>query len=165
MVLSNRILKRHSQYLINQWWTGQLSEHNAENVFLSDIDWRSSFIKIEKSTALNSSFSDVLLDFPDADQHYNPRRRRWLLTKGHWDFWVNFEKVYSEQIIKHIVLETIIKTYTYLFNNSELLDYVTSKFMSLGFSFTNQKNFEIYNTTLIPESIQELHYINLFKKF
>ena len=95
----NRILKRHGQYLTNQWWNGQLSEHNAETVFLSDIDWRSSFIKNKQISVIksknlfnlsqqkNSSDGlDILLDFPDTDQYYNPRRRRWLLNKGYWSF-------------------------------------------------------------------------------
>jgi len=66
----NRIFTRHSHYLTNQWWTGQLPEHNAETTFLSDIDWRYTFVEREAR--------DILLDFPDADQHYNPRNRRWV---------------------------------------------------------------------------------------
>lgn len=235
----NRILKRHSQYLINQWWTGQLSEHNAEAVFLSDIDWRSSaapknnrplttlkgvatsplrgqpelrsgaglqellsdiLIK-ERSKNSNkdqgetfateqSSFNsvkelknfewgqDVLLDFPDADQHYNPRRRRWLLTKGEWAFWFNFEKMYSQEILTHLVSETVIKTYKYLYNNGELLDYVTSKFMTVGYQLPlsskqlkhqdllKRNNFKGQKTGIcIPDSLKELHLTNSVKKF
>nr|QIA46932.1 cell division protein FTSH [Volvulina compacta] len=170
----NLILKRHGQYLTNQWWNGQLSEHNAETVFLSDIDWRYSFIKqkqinfskfkkiftlvptLTTKTQLSKQFEeiprseknfagrtpaklqravdnlDVLLDFPDTDQFYNPRRRRWLLNKGYWSFWFNFDKVYSEEIISTMVLESIIQTYTYLHNNTELLDFMTSKYLSFA---------------------------------
>ena len=188
----NRILKRHGQYLTNQWWNGQLSEHNAETVFLSDIDWRSSFIKnkqilsAEDSTSATLSLTesltmknlytlsttkkllfranvtvsprpevkterqskstqtvqlgglDVLLDFPDTDQYYNPRRRRWLLNKGYWSFWFNFDKVYSDEIISTWILESVILTYTYLHNNVELLDFITTKFILLGYMGPNQ---------------------------
>lgn len=134
----NRILKRHGYYLTNQWWNGQLSEHNAETVFLSDIDWRSSFIKNKqistKFQQKNSSDGlDILLDFPDTNQYYNPRRRRWLLNKGYWSFWFNFDKVYSEEIVSTCILESIIETYRFLHNNTELLDFVTSKFIVLDY--------------------------------
>jgi hypothetical protein len=182
----NRILKRHGQYLTNQWWNGQLSEHNAETVFLSNIDWRSSFIKNKRSLNLlydplnttnkRAAFAlpkggahlslasirdtkgthqsnykgglDVLLDFPDTDQYYNPCRRRWFLTKGYWSFGYNLDKAEHssgapkvalegreklmngkarESIIKIWILECINQGYTYLYNNTELLDYITSK--------------------------------------
>nr|QKN19220.1 cell division protein [Eudorina elegans] len=134
----NRILKRHGYYLTNQWWNGQLSEHNVETVFLSDIDWRSSFIKNKQISTnfqqKNSSDGlDILLDFPDTDQYYNPRRRRWLLNKGYWSFWFNFDKVYSEEIISTCILESIIETYRFLHNNTELLDFVTNKFIVLDY--------------------------------
>nr|YP_009532089.1 cell division protein FTSH [Volvox africanus]AXZ97312.1 cell division protein FTSH [Volvox africanus] len=134
----NRILKRHGHYLTNQWWNGQLTEHKAETVFLSDIDWRSSFIKNKQISTnfqqKNSSDGlDILLDFPDTDQFYNPRRRRWLLNKGYWSFWFNFDKVYSEEIVTTWILESIIQTYKFLYNNTELLDFVTSKFIVLGY--------------------------------
>ena len=213
----NRILKRHGQYLTNQWWTGQLSEHNAETVFLSDIDWRSSyhapknspleylqtqvnltrfalspsgdvpctpkgvagaplseynrslpkrsntpFLKEDKTTvkptstaftnvlkqrlkatkSKTSGVSDpdkvytegVLLDFPDTDQYYNPRRRRWLLNKGYWSFWFNASSVSSEKILSSWILESIIQTYTYLHNNTELLDFMATKFIVSGYA-------------------------------
>nr|QKN19286.1 cell division protein [Eudorina cylindrica] len=134
----NRILKRHGYYLTNQWWNGQLSEHNAETVFLSDIDWRSSFIKnkqISTKFQQKNSFDglDILLDFPDTDQYYNPRRRRWLLNKGYWSFWFNFDKVYSEEILSTYILESIIENYRFLHSNTELLDFIASKFIVLDY--------------------------------
>jgi len=36
----NRILDRHRGYLNNQWWNGQLGEHNLESISLSDIELR-----------------------------------------------------------------------------------------------------------------------------
>nr|YP_007507271.1 cell division protein [Gonium pectorale]BAM85957.1 cell division protein [Gonium pectorale] len=186
----NRILKRHGQYLTNQWWNGQLSEHNAESVFLSDIDWRSCFIKNKQirvikiknkysfskslllSTQKKSSDSlDVLLDFPDTDQYYNPRRRRWLLNKGYWSFWFNFDKVYSEEIIYMWILESIIQTYTYLYNNTELLDFMCSKFIGLGYPNIHFFEFSSSNNNLAAYSktelstLKEIILTNSFKRF
>nr|QIA46856.1 cell division protein [Pandorina colemaniae] len=207
----NLLLKRHGQYLTNQWFNGQLSEHNTETVFLSDIDWRSSFIQqkqnnlqqiknvytlhkkasyystnLKNNTRLKSQDPtlvsnvflkvehnglDVLLDFPDADQYYNPRRRRWLLNKGYWSFWFNFDKVYSEEIIKTWLLESIIQTYTYLYNNTELLDFITSKFIVLGYpNYTNfnlnqKQNFAFNYSKTDLSYIKEIILTNCFKRF
>ena len=140
----NRILKRHGHYLTNQWWNSQLSEHNAETVFLSDIDWRSSFIKNKQITTnfqlKNSAVGlDFLLDFPDTYQYYNPRRRRWLLNNGYWSFWFNFDNFYSKEIISTWILESILQTYMFLHNNTELLDFVTSNFIVLGYYLGKNK--------------------------
>jgi hypothetical protein len=194
----NRILKRHGQYLTNQWWNGQLSEHNAETVFLSDIDWRSSFIQnkqiqvksayagynfenlkntlvsLEKTKDkflaqkkqnkhFNASGLDILLDFPDTDQYYNPRRRRWLLNKGDWSFWFNFDKVYSEEIVSSWILESLINTYTYLHNNLELLDFITTKFITLG--YTKSDKFTINVTQTEYNFSKEIILTNTIKRF
>ena len=199
----NLLLKRHGQYLTNQWFNGQLSEHNTETVFLSDIDWRSSFIKqkqnnvrqlknvytllkqkkgysdtnflrksnsLSKFQDLNQNGLDILLDFPDTDQYYNPRRRRWLLNKGYWSFWFNLDKVYSEDIIKTWLLESIIQTYTYLYNNTELLDFITSKFIILGYpNYTNfnlnQKLNLTLNSNFELSTLKEIIVTNSFKRF
>ena len=52
---------RHKTYLTNQWWNGQQGEHNAETTFLSDIDWRFTFVQ---------SIGDINIDFPDSEQFY-----------------------------------------------------------------------------------------------
>jgi hypothetical protein len=188
----NRILKRHGLYLTNQWWNGQLSEHNAETIFLSDIDWRSSFIKnnqinVVKSKKLfngtvnrihkygrNDSL-DIVLDFPDTDQYYNPRRRRWLLNKGYWSFWFNFDKLYSEEILSTWILESIIQTYTYLHNNTEVLDFITSKYITLGYVTQGQSALQLkaadnvrYQPNIDISSracIKEIILTNCFKRF
>ena len=182
----NRILKRHGQYLTNQWWNGQLSEHNAETVFLSDIDWRSSFIKNKRInlTKSNNTFNlaqqknksdglDILLDFPDTDQYYNPRRRRWLLNKGYWSFWFNLDKVYSAEIISTWILESIIQTYKYLHNNTELLDFVTNKFIVLGYpntDFSSSFSLSLKNNLAASSkaelsAVKEIILANSFKRF
>ena len=73
--MKNRIFMRHFTYLTNQWSTGQHQEYNPEMSFLSDIDWRYTFFERDAC--------DILLDFPDSDQYYNPRNRRWI---GHSTF-------------------------------------------------------------------------------
>nr|AXZ97177.1 cell division protein FTSH [Eudorina sp. NIES-3984] len=151
----NRILKRHGHYLTNQWWNGQLSEHNTETIFLSDIDWRSSFIKNKQISTKNqqknnSDGLDILLDFPDTDQYYNPRRRRWLLNKGYWSFWFNFDKIYSEEIVLTWIVESIIQTYKFLHSNTELLDFITSKFILLNYYFVKTK--VVHDKTTYPKT-------------
>jgi hypothetical protein len=117
----NQILKRHRNYLTNQWWNGQLTEHSSESLFLSDIDWRYTINTVENPEATKTNLSslvsdtilmsgaikksqlffaklqnqnilkvrhlqveDILIDFPDSDQHYNPKHRRWMLNSGYW---------------------------------------------------------------------------------
>nr|ALO21110.1 cell division protein [Carteria crucifera] len=62
---------QHQSLITDQWWNGQLSEHNLEATFLSDIDWRYNFID---KLAL-----DLIIDFPITEQYYNPRQRRWVI--------------------------------------------------------------------------------------
>jgi hypothetical protein len=114
--VKNRILMRHQNYLTNQWWNGQLAEHNAETTFLSDIDWRSTFVE---------SIGDLILDFPDADQHYNPRNRRWLLTSrsGSYHNWFDFDKTIYSEIYSHFIFDSFVKAYYIYEQNREVLDF------------------------------------------
>jgi len=117
----NRIFTRHSHYLTNQWWTGQLPEHNAETTFLSDIDWRYTFVEREAR--------DILLDFPDADQHYNPRNRRWVGktnsafgTTGMPSLSLSNNYLYSE-IYSHFIYDSFLKAFNIYEHNREVFDY------------------------------------------
>jgi hypothetical protein len=112
--MKNRILMRHRNYLTNQWWNGQLSEHNIETTFLSDIDWRFTFV---------DSVGDLLLDFPDSDSHYNPCNRRWFLTKGLTHNWFDFEKTIYSEIYSHLIFDSFIKAFHLYEKNREILDY------------------------------------------
>jgi hypothetical protein len=138
--VKNRILTRHKDYLTNQWWNGQLPEHNAETTFLSDIDWRYSFIE---------SMGDLLLDFPDADQHYNPKNRRWLLTKGDYHNWFDFEKTLYTEIYTHFIFDSFIKAYHIYEKNRETLDFYSFYVLKKG----------LYN------SLNEFETIKLYKRF
>jgi hypothetical protein len=219
----SKILKRHRNYLNNQWWNGQLTEHSSEALFLSDIDWRFTFIdnmntpsimtaatknqriffnklknkvynlnggaqgEAELNTAspfsrregsesnakqelnlslelnqtknnlnfmdtklnrkginsnINSTsfkqnnsdkpFKDILIDFPDAEQHYNPRHRRWMLTYGTWSSWFSMDQTLQTEIFNHLIFESVVKSYMLLDQNRELLDYTVSKYMTKG---------------------------------
>jgi hypothetical protein len=177
-----KILKRHRNYLNNQWWNGQLTEHSSETLFLSDIDWRYTFIdnlnsptltqnkkiffnklrvlnsingfakakqsgntevtaefekisvllKQNRKTLNSPQSQDIVIDFPDADQHYNPNNRRWMLTTGAWDCWFTIDKKLQTEIFDHLLTECIVKSFTLLDNNRELLDYTVSKYMTKG---------------------------------
>nr|YP_009629571.1 cell division protein [Chlorococcum tatrense]AYQ94355.1 cell division protein [Chlorococcum tatrense] len=140
--IKNRILMRHKNYLTNQWWNGQLPEHNAETTFLSDIDWRYSFVE---------SIGDLLLDFPDADQHYNPRNRRWLLTKGDYHNWFNFEKNFYNEIYTHFIFDSFIKAYHLYEENREALDFYAFYILKKG----------LYNIS----TPSEIETITLYKRF
>nr|YP_009329568.1 cell division protein [Chlamydomonas leiostraca]APD80601.1 cell division protein [Chlamydomonas leiostraca] len=128
--VKNRILMRHRNSLTNQWWNGQLPEHNAETTFLSDIDWRYTFISQPNisspqkvGTTGAEGVKDILLDFPDTDQHYNPRNRRWLLTKGSYNNWFDFEKTINSEIYSHFVFDSFVKAYQVFEKNREILDF------------------------------------------
>jgi hypothetical protein len=162
----NKILKRHRNYLNNQWWNGQLTEHSSEALFLSDIDWRFTFIdnlntsNVIKGPALDwdaqaytskgastkqnqssvqskvnnfdKPLKDILIDFPDAEQHYNPKHRRWMLTYGTWNSWFSMDKNLQTEIFNHLIFESIVKSFSLLDHNRELLDYSVSKYMTKG---------------------------------
>ncbi len=161
-----KIYKRHRNYLTNQWWNGQLTEHSAESLFLSDIDWRLTFSNIIKdnnpfkggalkgSTLLSTK--DILIDFPDADQHYNPKHRRWMLTSGYISSWFSFDKKGAEPLkttppkiigfADNCILDCFINSYILLDKNRELLDYSVTKFIKTGL-------------------IKEIHFTSFIKKF
>jgi len=117
----NRILARHSHYFTNQWWTGQLPEHNSETTFLSDIDWRYTFVEKEAR--------DILLDFPDADQHYNPRNRRWVSNLGFglgntgMNSLTSSDSSMSTEIYSHFIYDCFIKAFNLYEQNREVFDY------------------------------------------
>jgi hypothetical protein len=114
------LYNRHRTYLINQWWNGQQGEHNSESTFLSDIDWR--------CTQLSSFHlrGDVQIDFPDTEQYYNPRNRRWILTNGDWDYWFNSETELKE-IYSHSFYESFTKVYKTLDQNREIIDFCSDR--------------------------------------
>jgi SpoVK/Ycf46/Vps4 family AAA+-type ATPase len=134
---NNRINIRHRFYLINQWWNTQLAEHNAETTFLSEIDWRYMFM---------DGIGDSWMDFPDTDQHYNPRTRQWMLSCGYWSYWYNFEKLITQEIYYQFLMESFYKAYNVLETSRELLDLTCYEFLTSA-------------------TLKEIDFINYLKRF
>jgi hypothetical protein len=134
---NNRINIRHRFYLINQWWNTQLAEHNAETTFLSEIDWRYMFM---------DGIGDLWMDFPDTDQHYNPRTRQWMLSCGYWSYWYNFEKLITQEIYYQFLMESFYKAYNVLETSRELLDLTCYEFLTSA-------------------TLKEIDFINYLKRF
>jgi hypothetical protein len=136
----NRILNRHQNYLTTQWWNGQLSEHNTESTYLSDIDWRYTFVE---------SIGDVFIDFPDADQFYNVRNRRWILTSSSWNNWFSFEKTTVQEVYNQYIFECFIKAYNSLDKSREVLDFYAFTSLNHG----------------ILKDLKEITNLNIFNRF
>lgn len=116
----NQVLTRQRFNLLNQWWNGQLAEHNVETTYLSHIDWRSIFVP---------SIGDLVLDFPDAEQYYNPKNRRWFLQSKSWAYWFEFEKTFKYEIFQHFILDCFATTSNILNSNREVFDYLAFSFL------------------------------------
>jgi hypothetical protein len=63
------------------------------------------------------------------------------VNKGIWSFWFDLDKVYSEEIIKTMLVESITQTQLYLYNNTELLDFISSAILKAGFTHSIGHNF------------------------
>jgi SpoVK/Ycf46/Vps4 family AAA+-type ATPase len=123
----HRLLNRHHTYLSNQWWNGQLQEHNPESTFLSDIDWRYTI-----SSTKEGGIGDLFIDFPDAEQYYNPKNQRWINTSGSWNSWFDFQKTAYQQYSSHYIFECLTNAYKCLDQNRELLDYYVINILEKG---------------------------------
>jgi hypothetical protein len=136
----NRLLNRHRNYLNNQWWNAQLSEHNIENTFLSDIDWRYTFVE---------SIGDIFIDFPDSDQFYHVKNRRWMLPSNSCENWFSFEKTNLDKIFNQYIFECFTNAYNSLDPYREILDFYA--FISL-------------NESILKE-FKEITILSFFKRF
>jgi SpoVK/Ycf46/Vps4 family AAA+-type ATPase len=116
----NRFLIRHRFSFLNQWWNGQLAEHTAESTYLSHVDWRSMFVE---------SLGDILIDFPDAEQYYNPRSRRWFLQSRTWSYWFDFDKNRRTEILQHLIWQSFDEIFNLLNANREMFDYTAFRFL------------------------------------
>lgn len=115
-----RFLTRQRFSLVNQWWNGQLAEHNVEMTYLSHVDWRSKFI---------SEMGDVSIDFPDAEQYYNPKSRRWFVHSKSWAYWLSFESPSQKELSKHYVFSCFTEISNLLNSHRELFDYLAFRFL------------------------------------
>ena len=120
-------LKRHRNYLTTQWWNGHLTEYNIENTVMSEIDFRSCFI------GKNGNYlGDLLIDFPDAEQYYSPKQRRWFVHTTTWKTWADLEKGLTTDLLFHYIFESFAQVYKILDTNRELLDQLVSKNICTG---------------------------------
>jgi hypothetical protein len=139
----NRILTRQRFSVVNQWWSGHLAEHNLEKTFSSDVDWRSMFVE---------SFGDLVIDFPDADQYYNPKLRRWFLQSTYGGYWHTFEKIIPYEIYYHFMILCFNKAFNYLNTEREILDDFVYTYLQKGFLkeidlISNLSKFNLYSKT------------------
>jgi SpoVK/Ycf46/Vps4 family AAA+-type ATPase len=149
----NLLYNRHRTYLTNQWWNAQQGEHNVETTFLSDIDWRYTFVpqtKGDTNLDVASESGDVNIDFPDSEQFYNPRNRRWFLTNGDWNYWFNIQSELKD-IYNHYIYDCFAKAYKYLDKNREIIDFYSEL---------------LHQTPLYsPTGLSERELLNLYKRF
>nr|WNK75868.1 FtsH [Scenedesmaceae sp. YH-2023b] len=148
---------RHRFSNINQWWNGFLPEHNTEATYLSDVDWRTMFISTsnKKTTQCNtqeiqksSSISDkamkqtleFTMDFPDTEQYYNPRNRRWYFNSKICEnfnknstYWLTFDTTLQYEIYYHFLMQTFHQTFHSFNNQREMLDYFVYSLLKKGF--------------------------------
>jgi SpoVK/Ycf46/Vps4 family AAA+-type ATPase len=119
LLYRHKILDRHRQYLTNQWWSQQLAEYNSEAIFLSDVDWRYTFI---------DSLGEFLIDYPDTDQISKGQN-----TLGFENSWFNLNQIKNIEIFEHFIFESFIKGFNWLDKNREFLDYSAYIYQKKGF--------------------------------
>jgi SpoVK/Ycf46/Vps4 family AAA+-type ATPase len=158
---------RHRFSNMNQWWNGMFPEHTRETTYLSDVDWRTMFVssseisslnkksvnmenqqeiqnKLENSKQSSDQTVEFLMDFPDAEQFYNPRNRRWFFkSNSHFQivddsfknltFWSIFEKDLQYEIFSHFLIESFYQSFSYFEKKREMLDFFAFQFLHKGF--------------------------------
>lgn len=156
---------RHRFSNVNQWWNGMFPEHTRETTYLSDVDWRTMFVssKVDsKSQKMNQEIElensthkqmenvhksstetfEFLMDFPDAEQYYNPRNRRWFFKSNfqfanqvstNSSFWSIFEKDLQYEIFSHYLMESFYQSFSYFEKKREMLDFFAFHLLSKGF--------------------------------
>jgi SpoVK/Ycf46/Vps4 family AAA+-type ATPase len=160
---------RHRFSNVNQWWNGMFPEHTREMTYLSDVDWRTMFVSSpnnsqQQNTQINQVDSNInkgeismnfsgaphmktfefLMDFPDAEQYYNPRNRRWFFKSKsnsqyaeksvqNSTFWSIFEKDLQYEIFSHFLMESFYESFSYFEKKREMLDFFVFHLLSKGF--------------------------------
>ena len=154
---------RHRFSNVNQWWNGMFPEHTREMTYLSDVDWRTMFVSSpiysQQNSAQRNQFDshlkneeaekqmktfEFLMDFPDAEQYYNPRNRRWFFKSNmnsqfteksvmNSTFWSIFEKDLQYEIFSHFLMESFYQSFSYFEKKREMLDFFAFHLLSKGF--------------------------------
>ena len=100
--------------------------------------------KFENSKKLSDQTVEFLMDFPDADQYYNPRNRRWFFkSNSHFQsvedfsknstFWSIFEKDLQYEIFSHFLMESFYQSFSYFEKKREMLDFFAFHLLYKGF--------------------------------
>lgn len=144
-------VQRHRFSHLNQWWNGFFPEHTSEATFLSDVDWRTMFgtslqpeksdldpISSKKKESLKASMQsnfEFSMDFPDAEQYYNPRNRRWYFDKNasKQTTWFTFDSNLQYEIYYHSFFSVFSETFAYFDQNREYLDFAAFQLLQKGF--------------------------------
>lgn len=139
---------RHRFSNINQWWNGMFPEHTRETSYLSDVDWRTMFVSSStfplvknKSGQKQIKTSEFIMDFPDVEQYYDPRNRRWFFKSNidsHFvnksfvnsNFWSIFEKDLQYEIFSHFLMESFYQSFFYFEKKREMLDFFAFHLLS-----------------------------------
>nr|WVD55771.1 cell division protein [Tetradesmus distendus] len=144
---------RHRFSNINQWWNGFLPEHNIETTYLSDVDWRTMFTSAttQQKNTKNSTKQlstdkffpqtfELTMDFPDAEQYYNPRNRRWYFhgksfinNRKNVSYWFTFHTNLQYEIYYHYLMQSFHETFQYFDQNREMFDYFIFSLLQKGF--------------------------------
>ena len=75
------------------------------------------------------SLGDILIDFPDAEQYYNPRSRRWFLQSRTWSYWFDFDKNRRTEMLQHLIWQSFDEIFNLLNANREMFDYKAFRFL------------------------------------
>jgi hypothetical protein len=84
------------------------------------------------------------MDFPDAEQYYNPRNRRWFFKSNinsqyaeklgrNSPYWSIFEKDLQYEIFSHFLMESFYQSFSYFEKKREMLDFFAFHLLSKGF--------------------------------
>eukprot|EP00882_Tetradesmus_deserticola_P000019 GHRQ01000020.1.p1 GENE.GHRQ01000020.1~~GHRQ01000020.1.p1 ORF type:complete len:3641 (+),score=1421.03 GHRQ01000020.1:8842-19764(+) len=148
---------RHRFSNVNQWWNGFLPEHNIETTYLSDVDWRTMFTSattqqnqttsfknsgkqpLSSENSFNQTF-ELTMDFPDAEQYYNPRNRRWYFygksfinNSKNISYWFTFDMNLQYEIYYHYLMQSFHETFQYFDKNREMFDSFVFYLLQKGF--------------------------------
>jgi SpoVK/Ycf46/Vps4 family AAA+-type ATPase len=144
---------RHNFSHINLWWNGMFPEHNSETTYLSDVDWRTMFVSQQNSKNTKFETIEFTMDFPDSEQYYNPRNRRWFLSKfqkqnivNQPSFLLDFDLDLQYEIYYHFFMESFHANFKYFDKKREVVDFFV---------------FDLFQKTIF----QEFESLSIFTRF
>ncbi len=119
--VNRRLFERHSAYLTNQWWNSHWPEHTAE---ATDEYWDIRYVE--------QLGEDMYVDFPEPEQYYVPRERRWMLRNNSWQYPEQWANGWRDHFRQHAVLESYNACYSWLDQRREAFDALSWTFVQQG---------------------------------